>query len=86
MASISSAPIASTRGRTLPTGIVILSASCIRASSASWAHGAADNVGSYVVQFARSRNLHVIGTIFGGDHGYVRGLGADQVMIRNLKL
>jgi NADPH:quinone reductase-like Zn-dependent oxidoreductase len=33
-----------------------------------------------VVQLARSRNLHVIGTIFGGDHGYVRGLGADQVI------
>jgi len=32
------------------------------------------------VQLARSRKLRVIGTIFGGDPGYVRGLGADQVI------
>jgi NADPH:quinone reductase-like Zn-dependent oxidoreductase len=51
-------------------------------------HGGAGNVGSYAVQLARSRNLHVIGTILGGDPGYVRALGADQVIdtrTQNLK-
>lgn len=43
-------------------------------------HGGAGNVGSYAVQLARSRNLHVISTVFGGDPGYVRALGADQVI------
>ena len=43
-------------------------------------HGSAGNVGSYAVQLARSRKLRVIGTIFGGDPGYVRRLGADQVI------
>ena len=43
-------------------------------------HGSAGNVGAYAVQLARSRKLRVIGTIFGGDPGYVRGLGADQVI------
>ena len=43
-------------------------------------HGSAGNVGSYGVQLARSRKLHVIGTIFGGDPGYVRVLGADRVI------
>ena len=50
--------------------------------------GGAGNVGSYAVQLARSRNLHVIGTIFGGDPGYVRALGADRVIdtkTQNLK-
>jgi len=31
-------------------------------------------------QLARSRKLQVIGTIFGGDPGYVRALGADWVI------
>jgi NADPH:quinone reductase-like Zn-dependent oxidoreductase len=51
-------------------------------------HGGAGNVGAYAVQLARSRKLHVIGTIFGGDPGYVRALGADQVIdtkTQNLK-
>jgi NADPH:quinone reductase-like Zn-dependent oxidoreductase len=43
-------------------------------------HGSAGNVGAYAVQLARSRKLRVIGTIFGGDPGYVCGLGADQVI------
>ena len=43
-------------------------------------HGAAGNVGSYVVQLAHAHNLHVIGTVFGSDPGYVLGLGADQVI------
>lgn len=43
-------------------------------------HGSAGNVGSYAVQLARSRKLKVIGTVFGGDPDYVRGLGADQVI------
>jgi NADPH:quinone reductase-like Zn-dependent oxidoreductase len=43
-------------------------------------HGGAGNVGSYAVQLARSRHLHVIGTIFGGDPSPVRALGADAVI------
>jgi NADPH:quinone reductase-like Zn-dependent oxidoreductase len=43
-------------------------------------HGSAGNVGSYAVQLARSRKLQVVGTIFGGDPGYVRALGADRVI------
>jgi NADPH:quinone reductase-like Zn-dependent oxidoreductase len=36
-------------------------------------HGSAGNVGAYAVQLARSCKLQVIGTILGGDPGYVRG-------------
>ena len=43
-------------------------------------HGSAGNVGSYAIQLARFRKLQVIGTISGGDPGYVRGLGADRVI------
>jgi NADPH:quinone reductase-like Zn-dependent oxidoreductase len=43
-------------------------------------HGSPGNVGSYAVQLARFRKLQVIGTIFGGDPGYVRALGADRVI------
>ena len=43
------------------------------------------NVGSYAVQLARSRKLHVIGTIFGGDPDYVRRLGVDQVIDTKLQ-
>jgi NADPH:quinone reductase-like Zn-dependent oxidoreductase len=43
-------------------------------------HSSAGNVGSYAVQLARSRKLRIIGTIFGGDPDYVRGLGADQLI------
>ena len=43
-------------------------------------HGGAGNVGAYAVQFARSRKLFVIATIYGGDAEYVRNLGADYVI------
>jgi NADPH:quinone reductase-like Zn-dependent oxidoreductase len=42
--------------------------------------GGAGNVGAYAVQFARSRKLTVIATIYGGDAGYVRNLGAEHVI------
>jgi NADPH:quinone reductase-like Zn-dependent oxidoreductase len=43
-------------------------------------HGSAGNVGAYAVQLARSRKLRVVGTIFGGDPGYVHRSGANQVI------
>jgi NADPH:quinone reductase-like Zn-dependent oxidoreductase len=43
-------------------------------------HGAAGNVGSYAVQFARHAKLNVIATATGVDVDYVRSLGANQVI------
>lgn len=43
-------------------------------------HGGAGNVGAYAIQFARSRKLSVIATIYGGDADYVRKLGANRVI------
>ena len=43
-------------------------------------HGAAGNVGSFAVQFARAAGLHTIGTAGAGDIAYVRSLGADEVI------
>lgn len=43
-------------------------------------HGAAGNVGSYAVQFAKRSGAIVIGTCRHGDTAYLRDLGADQVI------
>ena len=43
-------------------------------------HGGAGNVGAYAVQLARAKKLHVIATIHNGDAGYVRSLGAHEVI------
>jgi NADPH:quinone reductase-like Zn-dependent oxidoreductase len=43
-------------------------------------HGAAGNVGAYAVQLARSRKLTVIATVYGSEKGYVRALGANEVL------
>jgi NADPH:quinone reductase-like Zn-dependent oxidoreductase len=43
-------------------------------------HGAAGGVGSFAVQFAKTRGLHVIATASAQNVEYVRGLGADQVI------
>jgi NADPH:quinone reductase-like Zn-dependent oxidoreductase len=42
-------------------------------------HGAAGNVGAYVVQLAHQAGLHVIATAAERDLAYVRRLGADEV-------
>lgn len=42
-------------------------------------HGAAGGVGTMAVQFARSRDVHVIGTASEANHEYLRGLGAHPV-------
>lgn len=43
-------------------------------------HGAAGGVGSFAVQFARRAGARVIGTAQGVNAGYLRGLGADEVI------
>jgi NADPH:quinone reductase-like Zn-dependent oxidoreductase len=43
-------------------------------------HGAAGNVGAYVVQLAHQAGLHVIATTGERDLAYVRKLGADEVL------
>lgn len=43
-------------------------------------HGAAGSVGAYAVQMARNARLEVIATCSSADLGYVRELGADNVI------
>ncbi|MEU7165465.1 NADP-dependent oxidoreductase [Streptomyces morookaense] len=43
-------------------------------------HGAAGGVGTMAVQFARARDIHVIGTASEANHAYLRGLGAHPVV------
>ena len=43
-------------------------------------HGAAGGVGSFTVQFARRAGARVIATAQGINAGYLRGLGADEVI------
>jgi NADPH:quinone reductase-like Zn-dependent oxidoreductase len=43
-------------------------------------HGAAGNVGSFVVQFARWKGARVIATASAKDTAYVRALGADDII------
>ena len=43
-------------------------------------HGAAGGVGSFAVQFARRAGARVIATAQGINAGYLRGLGADEVI------
>jgi NADPH:quinone reductase-like Zn-dependent oxidoreductase len=43
-------------------------------------HGAAGNVGAYAVQLARQAGLHVVATAGTSDVGYVRSLGAENVV------
>ena len=43
-------------------------------------HGAAGNVGSFAVQFARAAGLHTIATAGADDVDYVRSLGADEAI------
>ena len=43
-------------------------------------HGAAGGVGSFAVQFARRIGAHVVATAQGVNAGYLRGLGAHQVI------
>ena len=43
-------------------------------------HGAAGGVGTWAVQFAHWRGAHVIGTSSRTKHGFLRELGADEVL------
>jgi NADPH:quinone reductase-like Zn-dependent oxidoreductase len=43
-------------------------------------HGAAGGVGSFAIQIAKSRGAHVIATVRSQDAGFVRRLGADEVI------
>jgi NADPH:quinone reductase-like Zn-dependent oxidoreductase len=43
-------------------------------------HAAAGGVGHLAVQIAKARGAHVIGTARAAKHGFVRGLGADEVI------
>jgi NADPH:quinone reductase-like Zn-dependent oxidoreductase len=48
-------------------------------------HGGAGNVGAYAVQLARNAGLHVIATASSADTGYVRNLGASEVLDKNAR-
>ena len=43
-------------------------------------HAAAGGVGTYAVQLAHGRGAHVIGTARAANHGFLRDLGADEVI------
>ncbi|HVU33662.1 MAG TPA: NADP-dependent oxidoreductase [Opitutaceae bacterium] len=43
-------------------------------------HGAAGGVGHFAVQFAKAKGAHVVATCGPEDIGFVRGLGADEVI------
>lgn len=43
-------------------------------------HGAAGGVGSAAVQIAKAAGARVIGTASAGNHGFLRSLGADEVI------
>jgi NADPH:quinone reductase-like Zn-dependent oxidoreductase len=43
-------------------------------------HGAAGGVGGFAVQFAKMKGAHVIGTASSPNAGFVRELGADEVI------
>jgi len=43
-------------------------------------HGGGGNVGAYAVQLAHASGLRVIATVHGNGAGYVRSLGADEVI------
>ena len=43
-------------------------------------HGAAGNVGAYLLQLAEEAGLHVVATAASGDLDYVRGFGAERVV------
>jgi NADPH:quinone reductase-like Zn-dependent oxidoreductase len=45
-------------------------------------HGAAGSVGAFAVQFAHQAGLYVVATCGQGDVPYVRGLGADEIVLR----
>ncbi|MFY9665875.1 MAG: NADP-dependent oxidoreductase [Candidatus Cybelea sp.] len=52
----------------------------VRAGQTVLVHGAAGNVGAYAVQLARWAGARVIAVAGAGDAGYVRGLGAAEVI------
>jgi NADPH:quinone reductase-like Zn-dependent oxidoreductase len=52
----------------------------LRAGQRVLIHGAAGSVGSFAVQFARWRGVHVIGTASAHNLDFVRELGADEVI------
>ena len=43
-------------------------------------HGAAGNVGAYLLQLAKEAGLHVVATAASADLDYVRGFGAERVV------
>jgi len=52
----------------------------VAAGQTALIHGAAGNVGAYLVQLAQLSGLHVVATAASADLDYVRGLGAKRVI------
>ncbi|MFF0750536.1 NADP-dependent oxidoreductase [Streptomyces sp. NPDC004267] len=52
----------------------------LRAGQRVLVHAAAGGVGHLAVQIAKTYGAYVIGTARAGKHGFVRGLGADEVI------
>lgn len=57
-----------------------LEAAKLEAGQRVLVHGAAGGVGLYVVQLAKLKDVHVIGTASAGNLDYVRSLGAETVL------
>ncbi|MFI6521924.1 NADP-dependent oxidoreductase [Spirillospora sp. NPDC050679] len=52
----------------------------LRAGQRVLVHAAAGGVGHLAVQIAKARGAHVTGTASAAKHGFVRGLGADEMI------
>ncbi|MBB6351647.1 NADPH:quinone reductase-like Zn-dependent oxidoreductase [Nonomuraea muscovyensis] len=52
----------------------------VRAGDRVLVHAAAGGVGHFAVQIAKARGAHVIGTASAAKHGFVRGLGAAELI------
>ena len=52
----------------------------LRAGETILIQGGAGGVGSVAIQFAKHIGAHVITTASAANHGYVRALGADEVI------
>jgi NADPH:quinone reductase-like Zn-dependent oxidoreductase len=58
----------------------LVDAAAVRSGDRVLVHGAGGGLGHVVVQIAKARGAHVIATASAAKHGFVRSLGADEVI------
>ncbi|MEO9223298.1 MAG: NADP-dependent oxidoreductase, partial [Mycobacteriaceae bacterium] len=61
------------------TAVHTLASTAVRTGDTVLVHGAAGGVGAMVVQIAKARGAHVIGTASAGRHQFLRGWGVQPV-------